>query len=226
MRNSVGTDATTLPRDPGACQGARLAAGSAAWYKRARVQIRSTGSAAQRRRRPVGRRRRALGAPPPPRLVRRSVGRHRSTRLAAARPEEWGWRQECRASVATSRRFSPPPGSSRRRRPSRRRAPLPAAPGEDRGDHPADRGRGDQVRLLPAGIDHRPGDGQGRRLDVLPAGRREGLPARLRRGGQPVHGPLRRLHRLRSRGVRAGGDRRPGHLQGAALGLARGPGDV
>ena len=36
-------------------------------------------------------------------------------------------------------------------------------PRADRGDHAPHRGRGHQVRLLPAGLDHRPRDGQGRR---------------------------------------------------------------
>ena len=79
----------------------------------------------------------------------------------------------------------------------------------DRGDHAPHRVRGHQVRLLPAGLDHRPRDGQGRGRRLLPAGRREGLPARLRRDRQPVHRPRRQLHRLRPRGVRAGGDRGP-----------------
>ena len=92
---------------------------------------------------------------------------------------------------------------------------------EDRAADPADRGRRDQVRLLPAGLDHRQGDGQGRRLLVLPAGRAEGLPARLRRDRQPVHRPLRELHRLRTRGVRARGRRRPRHVRGAAVGQPR-----
>ena len=70
-------------------------------------------------------------------------------------------------------------------------APAPAtleearnAPGRAREDRAADaahRGRGHQVRVLPAGLGHRPGDGQGRGVDVLPAGGREGLPAGLRR---------------------------------------------
>ena len=47
------------------------------------------------------------------------------------------------------------------------------------------------------------------------------LPARLRRDRQPLHRPLRQLHRLRPRGVRARGDRRPRHLRGAAVGPAR-----
>ena len=100
-------------------------------------------------------------------------------------------------------------------------AQRPRAAREDRGDHRAHRARGDQVRLLPAGLDHGPRDGQGRRVELLRAGRREGLPARLRRDGEPVHRPLRRLHRLRPRGVRAGGGRRPRHVRGAALGSAR-----
>ena len=78
--------------------------------------------------------------------------------------------------------------------------------------------RGDQVRLLPAGLDHRPRDGQGRRRLVLPAGRRARLPARLRRHRQPVHRPRRQLHRLRPRGVRAGRDGRPRHLRPACRG--------
>ena len=49
------------------------------------------------------------------------------------------------------------------------------------------------------------------------------LPAGLRRDRQPVHRPLRQLHRLRARGVRAGRDRRPRHVRRAALGPARGP---
>ncbi len=81
--------------------------------------------------------------------------------------------------------------------------------------------RGHQVRLLPAGLDHRPRDGQGRGRGLLPAGRREGLPARLRRDRQPVHRPRRQLHRLRAGGVRAGRDRRPQHVRDAALGSAR-----
>ena len=103
---------------------------------------------------------------------------------------------------------------------ARRGAQRPRARRQDRGADATDRGRGDQVRLLPAGLDHRPRDGQGRRLDVLPAGRREGLPARLRRDREPVHRPLRQLHRLRARGVRAGRDRRPRHVRGAAVGRA------
>ena len=98
----------------------------------------------------------------------------------------------------------------------------PARPArEDRGDHAAHRGRGHQVRVLPAGLRHRPRDGQGRRLVVLLAGGREGLPAGLRRDREPVHGPLRRLHRVRPRGVRAGRDGRPRHVRGAAVGSAR-----
>ena len=55
-----------------------------------------------------------------------------------------------------------------------RGGPQPARPARaDRGDHAPDREPGHQVRLLPAGLDHRPRDGQGRRLLVLPAGRRE-----------------------------------------------------
>ena len=56
-------------------------------------------------------------------------------------------------------------------------------------DRPAHRVRGHQVRLLPAGLGHRPRDGQGRRRELLPAGRREGLPARLRRDREPLHRP-------------------------------------
>ena len=48
-----------------------------------------------------------------------------------------------------------------------------------------------------------------------------GLPARLRRDRQPVHRPLRQLHRLRPRGVRARRDRRPRHVRGAAVGQPR-----
>ena len=63
-------------------------------------------------------------------------------------------------------------GSSRRRRRSRRRAtPRAAAEKIERADAP-DRGPGHQVRLLPAGLDHRPRDGQGRRVLVLPPGGR------------------------------------------------------
>ncbi len=40
---------------------------------------------------------------------------------------------------------------------------------------------------------------------------------------EPVHRPRRQLHRLRPRGVRAGGDRRPRHVLGPALGRARRP---
>ena len=47
------------------------------------------------------------------------------------------------------------------------------------------------------------------------------LPARLRRHREPLHRPLRRLHRLRARGVRARGGRRPRHLRRAAVGPAR-----
>ena len=46
-----------------------------------------------------------------------------------------------------------------------RGGPQPARPPRaDRGDHAPDREPGHQVRLLPAGLDHRPRDGQGRRL--------------------------------------------------------------
>ena len=119
------------------------------------------------------------------------------------------------ATVLASDRIAPPPGDARGgpQRPRPRR--------EDRGADPSDRAARDQVRLLPAGLDHRPRDGQGRRVDVLPAGRRARLPARLRRHGQPVHRPPRQLHRLRSRGVRAGRDRRPRHVRRAAVGRAR-----
>ena len=104
-----------------------------------------------------------------------------------------------------------------------RGGPQPARTARaDRGDHAPHRGRGHQVRLLPAGLDHRPRDGQGRGRVLLPAGGREGLPARLRRHRQPVHRPRRQLHRLRPRGVRAGRDRRPRHLRPPALGPARG----
>ena len=55
-----------------------------------------------------------------------------------------------------------------------RGGPQPARPPRaDRGDHAPHREPGHQVRLLPAGLDHGPRDGQGRRLLVLPAGRRE-----------------------------------------------------
>ena len=71
-----------------------------------------------------------------------------------------------------------------------RAGPEPARPPRaDRGDHAPHRGRGHQVRLLPAGLDHRARDGQGRRVVVLPAGRGEGLPARLRRDREPLHRP-------------------------------------
>ena len=63
--------------------------------------------------------------------------------------------------------------------------------------------------------------GKGVVVDVLPAGRREGLPARLRRDREPVHRPLRQLHRVRPGGVRAGRRRRPRHVRGAAVGSAR-----
>src|SRR5215211_1878212 len=47
--------------------------------------------------------------------------------------------------------------------------PQPArAARADRGDHAPDRGRGHQVRLLPAGVGDRPRHGQGRRRVVLP----------------------------------------------------------
>ena len=122
--------------------------------------------------------------------------------------------------VLSSPRITPAPATLRG-------GPHGPRPGrEDRGADAADRGRGHQVRVLPAGLDHRPGDGQGRRLVVLLTGRREGLSARLRRHRQPVHRPLRQLHRLRPRGVRAGRDRRPRHLPGAAVGPARRPRDV
>ncbi len=105
-----------------------------------------------------------------------------------------------------------------RARDARGGAEGPRARGEDRGADAEDRGGGHQVRLLPAGLDHRPGDGQGRGLDVLPPGRRARLPARLRRHRQPVHRPLRQLHRVRPRGVRARGGRRPRHVRRAARG--------
>ena len=117
--------------------------------------------------------------------------------------------------VLRSSRIAPAPATLEEAR------SAPGRRGEDPGDHRAHRARGDQVRLLPAGLGHRPRDGQGRRLLVLPAGRREGLPARLRRDGEPVHRPLRQLHRVRPGGVRAGGGRRPRHVRGAALGPAR-----
>ena len=102
-----------------------------------------------------------------------------------------------------------------------RGGPQPARPPRaHRGADAADRVRGHQVRLLPAGVGDRPDHGQGRRVLVLPAGRPARLPARLRRHGQPVHRPLRQLHRLRARGVRAGGRRRSRHLPGAAMGSA------
>ena len=78
----------------------------------------------------------------------------------------------------------PRTGLGRRRRPRDARAsrPPPATLEEARNApgraeqieraHAADRGRGHQVRLLPAGLDHRPRHGQGRRRVVLPAGRR------------------------------------------------------
>ena len=104
-----------------------------------------------------------------------------------------------------------------------RGGPQPARTARaDRGDHPPDRVRGHQVRLLPAGLHHGARDGQGRGRVVLPAGGREGLPARLWRHRQPLHRPRRRLHRLRPRGVRARRDRGPGHLRPTALGPARG----
>ena len=88
-------------------------------------------------------------------------------------------------------------------------------------DHQAHRVRGHQVRLLPAGLGHGPGDGEGRRRLLLPAGRREGLPARLRRHRQPLRRPRRRLHRLRPRGVRARRHGGPVHLRDAPLGQPR-----
>ena len=51
--------------------------------------------------------------------------------------------------------------------------------------------------------------GKGVVASFSPAGRREGLSARLRRDGQPLRRPLRRLHRLRSGRVRARRDRGP-----------------
>ena len=107
------------------------------------------------------------------------------------------------ASAAGGRRAAIQP--DRARAGHARGGPQPAGPArEDRGDHPPHRGGGHQVRLLPAGLHHRPRHGQGRRLVVLRAGRREGLPARLRRHREPLHGPLRQLHRVRPGGVRAG----------------------
>ena len=114
------------------------------------------------------------------------------------------------------------PAGSRLRRPrSRRPAAQPGRREKIEEITAPHRGGGHQVRLLPAGLHHRPRHGQGRRLVVLPAGRREGLPARLRRHREPVHGPLRQLHRVRPRGVRAGRDGRPRHVRGPALGSAR-----
>ena len=63
--------------------------------------------------------------------------------------------------------------------------------------------------------------GKGVVATLLPAGRAEGLPARLRRDREPLHRPPRQLHRLRPRGVRARRDRRPRHVRRPAVGSAR-----
>ena len=67
-------------------------------------------------------------------------------------------------------------------------------------------------------------NGKGVVAELVPAGRRARLPARLRRHRRPVHRPPGQLHRLRAGGVRAGRDRRPRHVRGAALGRAGRPG--
>ena len=96
-------------------------------------------------------------------------------------------------------------------------------PQEDRRDPQADQRAGDQVHLLPADLRLRPRERQGRLGHDVGEGGRGRLPARLRRHRRPVRRPLRPLHRLRPRGVRARGDRRPRHVRAAALGLARRP---
>ena len=68
----------------------------------------------------------------------------------------------------------------------------------------AHRGRGHHLRLLPVRLRHRPRDGQGHPGRPLGIGGHEGLPARLRRDGQPLHRSARRVHRLRARGGRTG----------------------
>ena len=64
-------------------------------------------------------------------------------------------------------------------------------------------------------------NGKGVVGDHVGEGGRGRLPARLRRHRRPVRRPLRPLHRLRARGVRARRDRRRGHLRAASVGFAR-----
>ena len=66
--------------------------------------------------------------------------------------------------------------------------------GSREGRPPTHRRRGDHVRLLPVPLRHRPHHGQGRPGAAL-GDDREGLPARVRRDGEPLHRPPRQLHR-------------------------------
>ena len=122
---------------------------------------------------------------------------------------------------ARSRRCSRARGSSPRRRRSRRRATRPGATTkiEQLTRRIEDEGI-EYVFFQQVSITGRV-MGKGVVSSFFPQVAAEGLPARLRRDREPVHRPLRQLHRLRPRGVRAGRDRRPRHVRGAAVGQPR-----
>ena len=89
---------------------------------------------------------------------------------------------------------------------------------------PSHRRRGHHLRVLPVRLRHRPGHGQGHPRGPLASVATQGVPAGLRRHGQPVHRPPRPVPRLRPRGGRAGRPARRRHLLPTSLGSQSGPG--
>ena len=113
------------------------------------------------------------------------------------------------------------PRNRRRRDRGHRSRSVPGREGSrsgDQGGPQADRRCRRRVHVLPVRLGHRPDHGEGDPGGALGEHREQGVPARLRLDGQPVHRPARQLHRLRSRGARAGRPSGARHVQRPSVG--------